>query len=952
MKHLTALLLVVTWLVLATTGIALGQSRPQGIVVSPAKPSLSLNLCLSRECLSPKERLTLKFTLDRAAYVYIYNIDVKGKVWLLFPNGFSRNPWVSKGEHTLPDSDRYSIVIEGPPGIEYIQAIAALHPIPLLEYNGRDPYLFLSADPKAFAAKLDTWLKGNLPQGSWATDWAKYKISLSRLIVTSWPPGAGVYVDGRYVGTTQKMGEDELAKRELWLRGGLHSIRVEKEGYQGASQTVYLGVCKSRLLNFWLEEPGRIRITSRPPGAAIYVDDRFLGITPKETELAPGRHTVELRRTGYKTWSQEVRIESGGSRELYASLRVNLPPQARFDMQPPQPLLGEKVLFDASESSDPDGEIAAYEWDFDDDGHSDAEGVKVSHVFLAFAAQYKITLTVTDDDGASDSQTLVIRVRARPIAEFTFSPTSPFVGNQMRFGASSSRDPDGRIVAYEWDFGDGTTASGPTVAHSYASPGAYQVSLSVRDDDGLEVGVTHSIDVVRGGELSISSTPSGAKVYLNEDYLGTTPLTTTKLVEGSYTLTLKKEGYKDWSSVVSIPEQSKIVAELSPWGKLTLWSTPADAKLYLDEQLVGATTAQGVVLYLEGDHHLKIVRCGYKPWSQEIAVASGETQEIRAQLAPIREISIETDPPGAEVLVDGRPVGKTPGTVSIAPSLGELSLIKEGYKPWSTTCITSEKIEVSLRKNDSPLAQISAPGKGTVLEEVKFDASGSTDPDGTIVNYAWEFGDGANASAVMVVHRYERSGNYLIRLTVTDDDEAEGEAAREVLIQSQTIASRPQGLIEPVPFNLGLDVGRGARGWSLGLLVGGELQLGGSISFTGEEVPDYYEVPPQPWEGEVYNLGSELELCALFGTPFIAGVSVESGIGFSFQQKVHIATMPGAQGETAFLPQRAVILPNGYTNWETNLSAFGGISTHLEGAMLSLRYHTRRGWIVGIGVEF
>jgi hypothetical protein len=101
MKHLTALLLAVILSVLATTGIALGQSWPQGIVVSLAKPSLSLNLRLSKECLSPKERLTLKFTLDRAAYVYIYNIDSKGKVWLLFPNGFSRNPWLEKGEWPL-----------------------------------------------------------------------------------------------------------------------------------------------------------------------------------------------------------------------------------------------------------------------------------------------------------------------------------------------------------------------------------------------------------------------------------------------------------------------------------------------------------------------------------------------------------------------------------------------------------------------------------------------------------------------------------------------------------------------------------------------------------------------------------------------------------------------------------------------------------------------------------
>jgi hypothetical protein len=191
-----------------------------------------------------------------------------------------------------------------------------------------------------------------------------------------------------------------------------------------------------------------------------------------------------------------------------------------------------------------------------------------------------------------------------------------------------------------------------------------------------------------------------------------------------------------------------------------------------------------------------------------------------------------------------------------------------------------------------------------------------------------------------------------VKLTVTDDDGATGSATREVVIGSQPIASRPQELIEPVLFNLGLDVGRGERGWSLGFLIGGNLRLGGSITFTRDEVPDYYEVSPQLWEGEVYNRGPECELCALFGTPFIAGVSIECGVGISFQKRVHIATMTATQGETEFLPQRAVIVPNGYTDRETNFSAFGGISIRLEEGMLSLRYHTRRGLIVGIGFEF
>ncbi len=49
---------------------------------------------------------------------------------------------------------------------------------------------------------------------------------------------------------------------------------------------------------------------------------------------------------------------------------------------------------------------------------------------------------------------------------------------------SGSSDTDGFIEWYDWDFGDGATASGQTVSHQDASPGTYTVSLTVTDDDG------------------------------------------------------------------------------------------------------------------------------------------------------------------------------------------------------------------------------------------------------------------------------------------------------------------------------------------------------------------------------------------------------------------------------------------------------------------------------------
>ncbi len=70
------------------------------------------------------------------------------------------------------------------------------------------------------------------------------------------------------------------------------------------------------------------------------------------------------------------------------------------------------------------------------------------------------------------------------------------VGELRLFDGSSSFDPDGTIVSYAWDFGDGSTATGPIVSHSYAQIGTYTAVLIVTDDDGL-TGVAAIIVKVR-----------------------------------------------------------------------------------------------------------------------------------------------------------------------------------------------------------------------------------------------------------------------------------------------------------------------------------------------------------------------------------------------------------------------------------------------------------------------
>ncbi len=86
-----------------------------------------------------------------------------------------------------------------------------------------------------------------------------------------------------------------------------------------------------------------------------------------------------------------------------------------------------------------------------------------------------------------------------PVASFSYSPTNPRVGETVRFDASASHDPDGRIVQYIWDFGDGASGTGKITSHTYSRAGTYTVRLTVRDDDGATD--------TRSATLTVSAAP-------------------------------------------------------------------------------------------------------------------------------------------------------------------------------------------------------------------------------------------------------------------------------------------------------------------------------------------------------------------------------------------------------------------------------------------------------------
>ncbi|GAA1627076.1 hypothetical protein GCM10009790_07150 [Georgenia ruanii] len=150
------------------------------------------------------------------------------------------------------------------------------------------------------------------------------------------------------------------------------------------------------------------------------------------------------------------------------------------------------VTVDGAGSSDADGTIASYAWTFGDGGS--ATGAQASHAYAA-PGTYRVTLTVTDDAGASGTLAKDVTVTAPPNADPTASFTMAPNGLTLAVDGTNSSDPDGTIASYAWTFGDGGTASGPTASHTYAVTGAYDVTLTVTDDRGATNTLTQKAGV-------------------------------------------------------------------------------------------------------------------------------------------------------------------------------------------------------------------------------------------------------------------------------------------------------------------------------------------------------------------------------------------------------------------------------------------------------------------------
>ena len=484
---------------------------PKGIIATPPDSDLEVRIWVDKGAYALGEAITINYSVNQPAYVYIWDIQPDGVANQLFPYPSAQAPnnFVQAGDHVLaPPPGSSGWIVAPPTGTEYLQILATTSPV--------QPFVYMTPDPAVFQQSIEAQILGVLPvqQRSW--DFTSFQIvsgtptSYGTVTINSTPPGALISIDGTYAGYTP---------RTLFIEQGFHRLSVTKPGYSEWNASVFTIGGLSRTINITLEpiapvnEPPVALFTFSPSAPALGEWIQFDGtasVDPDGTIASYswnlGDGTTSYGATAWQRYTSPgtytitliVTDDDGASDSIAQTIQIgptNQPPTAAFNYSPTNPAVDGWVQFDASASSDSDGSIATYTWSFGDG--SSGTGAVAWHRFSA-PGTYQVSLTVQDDDGASDSASQTIQVgptNLPPTAMFSFSPTNPAVDAWVQFDASASSDPDGSIATYAWNFGDGSSGSGAVAWHRFSAPGMYQVTLTVEDDDGASDSASQTVQV-------------------------------------------------------------------------------------------------------------------------------------------------------------------------------------------------------------------------------------------------------------------------------------------------------------------------------------------------------------------------------------------------------------------------------------------------------------------------
>jgi len=378
-------------------------------------------------------------------------------------------------------------------------------------------------------------------------------------------------------------------------------------------------------------ESGFYDITSSPSGAAVTVDSTPIGNTPTTATVyvtgTPG-HTIAVNLAGYQPWSQYYSGNPAAGQHI--AVHASLVPIVQT---------GNIYV-----NSNPAGASAILDNGYDQlttPGTFNAVSTGWHNVQVSKSGYQLYSTSIEVKPGATSNvyATLV------PNAQYgSISATSVPVGASL-YVDTIYQGYTNQIV--------GNLAVGThTVTMKKSGYKDFSQTATVYNAQTTSVSVTLSpVSSPTTGDLDVSSTPTGASVYLNGDYQGETrssgPLYITSLVPGTYTVILKKSGYQDYTTTAKIVAgtTAQVAAVLQPasakptTASAEIYSQPSGADIYINNAYKGVTplSLENVPIDATKTYTIEIRMQGYKSYTDSGSISPGQTVVINAALTPLAQ---------------------------------------------------------------------------------------------------------------------------------------------------------------------------------------------------------------------------------------------------------------------------------------------------------------------------
>jgi parallel beta-helix repeat protein len=519
----------------------------------------------------------------------------------------------------------------------------------------------------------------------------------------------------------------------------------------------------------------------------------------------------------------------------------NTGPTANMTWIPLEPTDVDDILFNGSGSSDPDGSIVNYTWSFGD--NETGYGRNVTHRYMDDGI-YTVTLTVTDDDGATDTTSISLPVGNMPPSPvIDVLPEEPTTADLVVFNGSGSSDPDGSIVNYTWSFGDNMTGYGNMAVHRYSDDGTYTATLMVRDDDNdtatasLNITVANvppranytykppsptDVDVVEFTDTSsdpdgsitawrwefgdgATSTAQNPRHTFPDNGMYTVNLTVTdddgatstvsRSIEVSNVPPRSRFGYQPGEPTV-IDTVAFIDDASDPDGSITAWqwdfgdgntSTGRDAThSYKNDGLYTVTLTVTDNDGATGTHSMPLLVVNMPPI-------------VNFTIAPVQPSDLDnisfkgnaTDP-------DGEVTNYTWSYGDGNTSYGRNTTHRYADNGTYTVTLTATDNDGRSNSHSRAITVANVPPTASFTYEPDDPSTGtyisfrdtSSDPDGTIVNATWHYGDGTTEQdGDLLNHKYDSAGTYQVKLVVTDNDGATANVTRTIEVEEEDEAA-------------------------------------------------------------------------------------------------------------------------------------------------------------------